>query len=280
MRPDIFTYLDYRHYLADLYSTLKTEDPSFSLRAFAKAAGSTSPNFFQLIRDRKLNIGPANIVALSRSLDLSKKEEEYFETIAAFDHAKTHEEKDRHFHRMLVSREYRSIKQLEKEQYVYFSHWYIPVIRELVTCPGFTGVPGWIAERIIPPISESKIRKGIALLESLGMIKQEGGKWVPKVTSAISTPSEVISLAVVKYHKDVIALARESIERFGMNERDLRSVTIGVSMGGFDEIKKRMEAFWKELMAFAETQKNVEQVLQVNMQVFPLTKPSDKEGPS
>jgi uncharacterized protein (TIGR02147 family) len=272
MRPDIFTYLDYRHYMSDLFASLKAEDHSFSFRAFAKHAGSTSPNFFQLIRDRKLNIGPANIVALSAALGLSKKEEEYFETIAAFDHAKTHEEKDRHFHRMLVSREYRSIKQLEKEQYVYFSHWYIPVVRELVTCPDFSGEPAWIAERIVPQISESKVRKGISLLESLGLIGKEGGRWIQTVNSAISTPSEVISLAIIKYHQDVIALARESLERFDMNERDIRSVTIGVSNEGFGEIKKRMEAFWKELIAFGDTQKTVEQVLQVNMQVFPLTK--------
>jgi uncharacterized protein (TIGR02147 family) len=277
MRPDIFTYLDYRHYLADLFAFLKTEDPSFSYRAFAKLSGSTSPNFFQLIRDRKLNIGPANIVAMAQALRLTKKEEEYFETVAAFDHAKTHEEKDRYFHRMLVSREYRSIKQLEKEQYVYFSHWYIPVVRELVTCPGFTGEPSWIAERIVPQVSESKVRKGISLLESLGLIRKDGGRWIQTVNSAISTPSEVISLAVIKYHQDVIALARESLERFEMHERDIRSVTIGVSKEGFGEIKKRMEAFWKEILAFGDTQKTVDQVLQVNMQVFPLTK-NDEQG--
>jgi len=211
-------------------------------------------------------------------LSLSKKEEEYFETIVAFDHAKTHEEKDKYFNKMLILREYKSIKLLEKEQYIYFSHWYVPVVRELVTHPQYRDDPSWIAEQIIPPISKAKVCKAIKLLEDLGMIKKEGSKWIQTTNNTISTPSEVISLAVVKYHKDIISLARESIDRFKLNERDIRSVTIGLSKDGFEHIKKRLEAFWKELLDFSNTQNNIEQVMQINMQAFPLTKQITQEN--
>ncbi len=269
--PVIFTYLDYRHYLADLFSSLKKEHSSFSLRSFAKMAGSSSPNFLKLIEARKLNIQPSGIHALSQSLKLTTKERAYFEYMVGFDHAKTHDEKDRYFRLILSAREYKVIATLDKNQYELFSHWYIPVIRELITCPFYPGDPGWIGGKIVPAVSRAKVRKAVAVLESLGLIRRaENGTW-EQAERVVSTPSEVLSVAVTTYHKSVIALAREAIERFEPGERDIRSVTVGVSQTGYVEVKKRMEAFWKELLSYADTQKTADRIYQINMQLFPVS---------
>jgi uncharacterized protein (TIGR02147 family) len=272
MKLNIYTYLDYRHFLTDLFNELKSEDLSFSFRTFAKLAGSTSPNFLQLIQARKLNIQTAGIHALSQSLKLKRKERSYFESMVEFDHAKTHEEKDRYFRQMLLAKEYKQIQTLDKSQYELFSHWYIPVIRELIVSPHFSGDPDQIGEQIIPPVSPAKVKKGIAVLSSLGLIRrEENGTWV-HTDRVVSTPSEVLSVAVATYHKNILGLAREAIERFPPEERDIRSVTFGVSAEGYAEVKKRLETFWKELLVYAETQKNVDRIFQVNMQLFPLSK--------
>jgi uncharacterized protein (TIGR02147 family) len=275
MHTNIYTYLDYRHFLGDLFSSQKIETPSLSFRSFARMAGSSSPNFLQLIRARKLNIQPSAVEALSRAFGLTGKETTYFEYLTAFDHAKTHPEKDRYFRLILQAREYKEIQTLDKNQYELFSHWYIPVIRELITCEGYPGDPAWIGERIIPHVSPAKVKKGISVLESLGLIRQANGAWVQS-DPVVSTPSEVLSVAVTTFHKDIIALAREAIERFGPDERDFRSVTLGISEEGYAEVKRRMESFWKELLAFVETQKSPYRIYQVNMQLFPLSE--DKLG--
>lgn len=276
MMPDILTYLDYRHYLTDLFAALQSESSEVSYRTFARMAGSTSPNFLQLIRDRKLNIQSASIGSLARALKLSRKEESYFETIAAFDHAKTHEEKDRHFQRILSTRDYGPVKQLEKDQYDYYSHWYMPVVRELVTSTSYPGDPAWIAMRIVPEVTPAKVAKAIALLESLRLVtRDESGKY-RQTDTAISTPSEVLSVAVTNYHHAVLTLAQESIERFADARRDLRCVTIGVNSEGAAEVKKRLEGFWRELLAYANTQTDTQQVIQINMQMFPLSRTDDE----
>jgi uncharacterized protein (TIGR02147 family) len=278
MNVNIYTYLDYRHYLADLFNEFKQENPTFSFRAFAKMAGSSSPNFLQLIQARKLNIQTAGIHALSQSLKLTRKERSYFEYMVEFDHAKTHEEKDRFFRLILLAKEYKQIQTLDKSQYELFSHWYIPIIRELIVDPDFNGDPERIGEWIIPAVSSAKVKKGIAVLSALGLIRRdENGMWV-HTDKVVSTPSEVLSVAVATYHKSVLGLAHDSIERFTPEVRDIRSVTMGLSAEGYTEIKKRLESFWKELLAYAETQKNVDQVFQVNMQLFPLSK--NRERPA
>lgn len=276
MMPNLFTYLDYRHYLGDLFDALHEKDPDFSFRSFSRMAGSTSPNFLQLIRDRKLNIQPDSVGAIARAFKLSRKEESYFETIVAFDHAKTHEEKDRYFQRILSTRDYGPVKQLEKDQYDYFSHWYMPVVRELITAKSYSGDPAWIALRIVPEVSIAKVAKAITLLESLKLIRRDEHDQYFQTDTSISTPSQVLSIAVTNYHRDVITLARESIERFSAEQRDIRSVTLGITKEGVAEVKKRIEGFWKELLAYANTQTDPQQVVQVNMQVFPLSLTDDE----
>ncbi len=272
MRPNIYKYLDYRQYLMDLFEAVHEQDPEFSFRSFARIAGSSSPNYLQLIRDRKLNIHETAIDAVAATLKLKKKEADFLKILVGFDHAKTNEEKDVYFKKILHKREYKSIKTLTREQYQFFSHWYIPVIRELVVRSDYPGNPEWIAKKVIPQISESKARKGIALLEKLGLIKKDAitEKWEMTKT-VISTPSEVLSLAIAKYHRDVIALAGEAIDHFKKPERDIRSVTLGLSDEGLLEAKKRLETFWKEMLEFGGTQKDVKRVYQLNTQLFPLS---------
>ncbi|MBD3421461.1 MAG: TIGR02147 family protein, partial [Chitinivibrionales bacterium] len=267
---------DYRHYLADVFEELKEQNSKFSYRAFAKMAGSSSPNYLQLIRDRKLNISPAAVSHISNALHLKKKEAAYFNTIVAFDHAKKHEDKDAHFREILTSREYRNIKTLTREQYHYFTHWYIPVVRELVTHPAFDGTPRWIAERIIPAISESKASKAVSLLKKLKLIEHVGNHY-EQTDVVVSTPAEVLSVAVARYHKSLITLGKEAIERFGPHDRDIRGATLGITPHGYAAIKKRLESFWKELLSFAETQKDPQQVYQVNIQFFPLSEQEKKQ---
>lgn len=278
MNPSIFSYIDYRQYLMDTFVFMKQEDPTLSYRSFGRMAGSTSPNFLQLVRDRKLNISNTQLATLARALELKPNEEAYFETIAAFDHAKTHEEKDKFFQRILRTREYGAVKQLDKEQYEYFSNWYIPVVRELVISNAFSGDPQWIAQRIVPAVSEAKVRKAIELLESLGLIARDpqSGRWV-QTDRVISTPSEVLSLAITNYHRDVIALGREAVERFGPEQRDIRSVTLGLTPEGYAYVKERLERVWNELLSFAGSQTDPQSVYQVNMQFFPMSKEEGNE---
>lgn len=272
MIPSVFSYLDYRQYITDVFQEKKRLVPSFSYRNFAKMAGSTSPNLYQLVTTRRLNLSTRQKTALAHSLSLTADETEYLTVIVKFDHAKTHREKDKYFQHILLMRDCRSIDTIEKHQYEYLSHWYNPVIRELITSFEYPDDPQWIADRIIPAVSIKKVKKSIELLQKLGIIKRTAGdrSWVC-THKTIATPAHVISMAAVTYHQDMISLGRESLERFTVSDRDVRSVTVGCSREGYTILKKRMQAFWKEMLAFADTQERTEQVAQMNLQLFPVS---------
>ena len=75
----------------------------------------------------------------------------------------------------------------------------------------------------------------------------------------------------------MIKLGKEAVDRFDSGERDLRSVTLGIPTEAYPELKRKMEAFWDEILAFGQKQKDTEQVFQVNMQLFPLSRKKENK---
>jgi uncharacterized protein (TIGR02147 family) len=272
-KPDLFTYLDYRKYLKDAFEAMKARDPKASYRSVAKEAGFTSPNFLQLVIAGKRNLHSSQFPGAVRALGLNKQEADFFANLVGFEQAKDFEEKNFHYQKMLRSRKYAVTKAVEKGQFEYFDQWYHPAVRELLVHRECDGSAAWIADRIQPRITEPQAEKSIELLERLGLVKREEstGKWA-QTDAVISTPAEVASLAVANYHRSVLKLASDSIETFSSSERDLRAVTLGIPKSLFPEVKRRMEEFWRDLLGMAEGQKGVEDVIQVNLQLFPMAK--------
>ena len=277
-KPDIFAYLDYRKFLGDAFAELKAKHPRTSYRSFAKEAGYTSPNFLQLVIEGKRNLAPALFPGTIRALGCNKQQAEFFTNLVGFGQAKGFEEKNFHYQKILRSRNYVAAKPVEKSQFQYFDQWYHPVVRELLTHKGFTGDLHWIADRVYPRITLAQVEKSVELLQSLGLVKRERGDGrLVHTDSIVATPAEVGHLAVANYHRAVLQLASEAIEEFPQAERDLRSVTLGIPKSAYPALKSKLEDIWRDLLAMAETKAEVEEVLQINLQMFPLTRPKGGE---
>lgn len=277
--PDIYTYIDYRHYVLDLIAALRNERSDFSYQGFAEMIGASSPDFLRQIRDRNFNLSAGAIEALVTYVPLSDPQADYFREIVAFDQAQTNDEKEQHFHEIRSLREYRTIRQLNKQQFDIFSHWYLPAVRELVCSPRYRDDPQWLTEHVVPQISLNQAEEAITILQSLKLISYDSdSKCWRQTHEVVSTPATVRSSSLKKYHKHMISLGQEAIDRFAPSQRDIRSVTLGLSEEGYEEVCRRVTGFWKELLAYAETQKDADQVVQVNMQVFPLSTPEGNEG--
>lgn len=275
--PSIFGYLDYRKYLADAYAACKEADPKYSYRQFAREAGYGSPNFLQQLKtgSRKLNL--MALEGTLRALKLNKKESEYLRTLVSFDEARSFEERERYYQILLRMRSREAVKPLEHKQFQYFSQWYHPVVRELVVQEAFKGDPERIAASVAPPITGSQVERSIALLEELGLIRKDSatGKWIQAET-LISTSSEVSSIALKAFHKRMIQLSGESLERFTGKERDIRGLTVALGGEGYARAKAKIESLWEEIMVLAQQEKNPEKVFQINFQIFPVSKPAGK----
>ncbi len=266
---NIFDYLDYRDYLKDVYRAGKRRYGFYSYRYISQKTGIDASFFVKVIQKQK-HIADKAIPVLSKFLNLKKRESDYFTTLVYFNKAKTQEKIKFYFEKMIALRAPHSIV-LEKEKYQYFSSWYNIAIRELINILPFSDDYASLGARLLPPISAAKAKASVRLLEQLDLIrKDENGRY--KITdNFVSTDGVVRSISVRTFQKEMAQLGKESIERVPKTERDVSTITLSTSKTCLKAIQERLAEVRHEIIQMVEMEKSVEEVYQLNFQIFPLT---------
>jgi uncharacterized protein (TIGR02147 family) len=269
----IFEYSDYRKYLKDWYEDAKKYHSGFSYRVFSKKAGFSTSNFLMLVIKGQRNLTEQSLAKVMIGLGLNKQEQEFFRNLVFFNQAKTHEEKNLYYQQLLQSKKFNELKPIEKKQYEYYSTWYHPVIRELVCSPEFDGTAEWLSRKLYPHVASQHCAKSIELLEGLGFIlKNSDGTW-QQTSTIVSTGPELTSLIVHNYHKSILDLSKAVMDKLSMQDRDVSTLTLGVKRGRMEELKNKLRDFRKEILSMVSTDTEPEEVIQLNMQLYPVTKP-------
>ncbi|MBX7147495.1 TIGR02147 family protein [bacterium] len=272
VKPNIFTYDNYRTYLKDLYLYHKESKGKVSFRFLSRQAGFKSPNFFKLVIDGKRNLSNDSIDKVAGAFKLNKEERGLFRNLVMLNQATTSDEK-RHFAEGLISTNYyKKVNPLKEAQHAYYTNWYYVPIRELAASPYFVSDPEWVARQLTPSITTHEAKKALDDLESLGLLKKdEEGKYTQS-ESLVSTGDEVVSSLVVQFHREMMQKAGEALDIISASEREISSVTFGLSPENFNRFKLMIQAFRKELLALADAEKSQTRVYQLNFQLFPLSK--------
>lgn len=268
----IFEYRDYRVFLKEWYQQAKKSRGSYSYRLFAKKAGFQSSNFLMLVIQGKRNLTEESLTKFIIGLNLNKQEQEFFRNLVYFNQAKTHLAKDLYYKRLLQTKKYDQLKSIEKQQYEYFSTWYHPVVRELVVSKDFDGTPEWISHRLMPTVSPLQISKSIDLLESLGFIKKDEKKHWKQSSSLISTGPELSSVTVHNYHKSLLDLSKVVMDFLSMEYRDVSAMTLGIRRDQLPQLRAKVRDFRQEILKMVSGETEPEEVVQLNIQFYPVTK--------
>jgi uncharacterized protein (TIGR02147 family) len=269
---NITQYLDYRAYLRDWHMEAKAHCKNYSFRFFSLKAGFKAPNFLQLVMEGKRNLSEEGIKKFATGLNLNKREREYFYNLVLFNQAEIHKEKNIHYQYLLKSQKIQNIKPLEQDKYDYYSAWYHPVIRELMLNPKFNGSPEWLAKNISPVITSQMAQKSMELLVRMGFIsKTSEGQW-EQPESVISTGDDVQSVAVINYHQSVLDLSKQILNQVHYEQRDVHSLTLGISKDQLPILKKKVRDFYKDILKVVCMENKPEDVVLLNIQLLPVTK--------
>lgn len=269
---NLFGYLDYRRYLKDFYRDKKGKKGSrFSFRSFSRLAGLSAPNFLKLVMEGKRNLGPDGIEGFKKALHLNKEEAAYFENLIYFNQATSDEERNRRYKALATSQKFRQIREIEQDLFVYYSHWYYAAIRELVLLPDFKEDPKWIAKKLFPRITDKQAMTSLELLLKLKFLKREKSGRLVQAEQNITSSREVQSLAVANFHRQMIQLASESIDRTPQEKRDISSITLALSKEKYLEAKRRIQEFRRELNVLLSEKDSVDSIYQINFQIFNLS---------
>jgi len=268
---NVLEYTDYREFLIAFYKSMKAHTPYFSYRYFSKQAGFSSPNFFKLVMDGKRNLSNEGVEKFIKALGLKADEARHFRMLVSREQAATPEEKDYYTRRLFKTRVFRNLRPLSEAQYAYYSEWYLVPLRELVLRSDFNPDPGWIAGQFTPPLNEAQVKAGLATLEKLNLISASADGTYKQTETILSTGDEVAGDAIKNYHREMIRKGAEAIDRFESAKRDISSLTLGLSAANADRLKELIKDFRKDLLAIAHEEQAVEEIVQVNFQLFPLT---------
>ncbi len=271
--PSVLSYLSYREFLRDFYAYKKKLGRGFSYRLFARQAGFSSPNFLKLVIDGKRNLSAEMSASFARACQLEKKEARYFLELVAYEQAKSSAERQAHYERLARERGHQGVGELDREQLQYFSKWYLPAIRELALRPDFRPDAKWIGNELWPRVSERDVREALSVLQRLGLLAfNERGEVSMGDASLLSTPAETRSVLVGGYHREMMRRAAESIDIIPSEERDLSALIMCLGEDGLKRLKHRLREFRRELLELSSLEEEPRQVVQLNFQLFPLSR--------
>lgn len=269
--PDVFNYIDFRKYLADLYREMKAGDPKFSHRYFSMKVGYHSSGFFSEVLTGKKNLTGPVLLRLARALKLGKEEEEYFINLVHFNQARTIDEKNRYYQNLMgVARV--KVEVLETGQFEYFSKWYYAAVREVLWVHAFRGDYRALARSLNPSITRAQARRAVKLLAGSGMIAEDAsGRWLPTATM-VSTGEGFTSLNVANFQRACIDLAREGLDRHARDERDYSTLTLPMNPEDMPRAKAAIARLRQMLMALSDKCRDPQGVYQFNFQLFPVSR--------
>lgn len=274
-RPDVFAYLDYRAYLRDTYTARKAENRGFSFRAFSLRAGLASPNHLKRVIDGERGLNAAMAERYAAALQLPAEEREAFLELVAFGEASTDAERNAALERLQANRGYRKAQRLQLAHAAYHSTWYLPAIREMVAVQEFRPDPAWIARRLLPPIQPAEAEKAIAILLDLGLLTRTAEGGLAAVDTVLTTGPEVRGLHFRNYHRALLERAAAAMELVPAPQRDISALTFTADDAMLLDVKHRIQAFRRELIALLSSSHGT-RVVQLDIQLFPLSIAEEK----
>ncbi len=272
---DVFDYLDHRAFLRDYYLDRKKRRGQ-SYRSFSRRAGLGSPNYLKLVIDRQRNLTDKMAARFAKAAGLTGDAALYFAELVRFDRATSTVDRADHYARLTGFRRFQKARPLDAAFAAYHSTWYLPAVRELAARADFRADPHWIAGMLWPAIAPAEATHALQTLLSLGLLVQGPGGRVIQGDVLVSTGPEVRSVQVASYHRVMLERASASIDAVPPDQRDISALTLCLGGDGLRRLKERVQRFRRELLELSALEEDPRQVVQMNFQLFPLSRPDEE----
>ena len=271
VEPDVLQYTNYRVFLRDYYEFKKKTVPAFSLRFFAEKAGLSSHAHLKLTIDGKRNITKNTVVKLIHGLGLESQRAAYFESLVFFNQAQTDADKQVYYAQLLKASPRSKLHKMDKAQFRIFREWHHSAILEMVALKDFRPIPDWISKRLGGLVTPAQVTESLKLLVEVGLLVKTANGYRQR-DPLITTDDEVQDLMVKMYHLQMLKLSASMLSALPAPQRDVSALTFSIKREDFPNLKKHLQLMRKELLDFSAKAGEAEDVVQVNIQLYPLTR--------
>lgn len=270
----VYHYLDPFEFLADYINERKREEPSFSIRKWAKEMNLKGHNLLVMILNKKRSLKVKHLSFLGEGLRLNHEEQVWFRTIIQRISAKDSEER-RLYELFLTKISPRNDFVLkEVEEFKAISDWYHMAILALADIPNFKVTAENVRTHLKREVPKMKISAAIERLRSLDLLKEDEKGDLRCTYCRLSSKNDFASKAVQAYHKQTSNLAIEAVERDGVEVREFQSFALAIDPSKITLAKDLIREFRKSFSAAVSG--GGSQVYQTNIQFFQLTESTSK----
>ncbi len=267
--PNIYGYIDYRRYLMDYIKEKKVNNPKFSCRLFSSRMGICAATLARILNGER-NISRKLLPVFIAELSLCEKSAEYFSLMVKLTVEKNPENKNVIFQKMLDLRSER-MRKVNPIHYSLFEKWYLIALREIIDIKGKIENVCSISESLRPSIPVREVENAIKILKNLEIIFEDGDGCCHATEKLLTTGEKWEHVAIQKYQSEMIRLANYALMNYPKHERDISTVTVGLSSDDLMKVKEILRRTRQEILAIAEDSKRREYVYQLNMQLFPVS---------
>lgn len=269
--PDIFSYLDYRKYLRDFCEAKKKVQPCFSYRYLSQKVHIKSAGFFSWVLQGKRNISDRLIFELARFIKMNKAQTAYFEALVNFNQSGTHEQRKHAFEKLLTMRR-GTVKQVDEDQIEFYRKWYYSAVRELLPIVDvMDDNVAQVGAMLSPGVKPAEVRAALSVLERLGMARKDENGVYRRTDAILSSRENVPFVALHDFQISGMELAKGALDAFEKSERELSTVTMSIDDDAYLKVIEQTAMFRAAVMEIARSVKRPTRVMQLNMQLFPLS---------
>lgn len=242
-------------------------NPSYSLRAMARAIGLNHSTLSQIIRGKR-PLTEKSVIKICQGLGLSSEETTNFMQSLV--------ENQTQFGSKTVS-----VQQLSMDAYHVLADWYHLAILKLPKMTDFSNQPKWIAKKL--GLSLNELNAAMERLKRLELITVSAtGEWMVRgdkesesmamaPSAAIATSEDLQVMAEQKSRKQMLDLAMSSLMKNTPGPGDHRFVTLALSKEKLAVAKEIVDECLSKLKQLNNTNDKADDLIQFTASLFPLT---------
>lgn len=278
MELNVFNYSSFRAFLYDYVRNSKRKNRGFSLSKMAKKMGLA--NTASLSRVVKGDREPGESISekLSNYFQFDHEQKAYFKYLILLDKTKD----DSYLKTLLMEKlkEIHPEKQfalLDERVFKVISSWHYFVLREMVRLENFVPDYELLAKKLLFKITPTEIKEALHTLEVLGLIQRDSNGRFTQQDLQIETQNDVASEASKRNHEENLDNAKWALRNVKLLEREFNSVCFTLKKEHLPEAKSLIRQFKRSFLdKFEAPTGEGEEVYQLQVQLFPFTKASEK----
>lgn len=262
--PSIYSFTNYREYLANCLEHYKTRN--VSIRSVARNCGITSPNYFQQVIGEQRNMTPLIATRMAEAFALSPPELEYFLTLLKLSRARTNLMKESALKKMRVLVQKSERKLIEDKGF--HSIWCNALVWELFKTRHHTRDPEAIRELLRHAATVEEIESSIAYFEKKEFLTAAAAE-----TFDFKPSNDIRRIDLQRSHLRFLQLAEHRLND-PLDQREFQGLTVAMKKESFDSMRKLCREFISQINEQFAADADGDEVIRVQLCAFKLSRDS------